>query len=234
MINLAFRQLLHVLYGVFRINYILIFIVLSVGCYSKHDNLKEKVVFTTQVITIDELKYLVFQIENHSDVDLCLMGTIILGDFYSKGKNDTIWRKFDIIPMCDDPIYNPEQKIGDEYSLMPFEEYEKYPEYYSFLKAIFNDADMKNDNKGELFESYLYFNSALFLKAKDIVKDTINITCFFKWDPYLIIKHEFVYPLNFKIDEIKNSFDIPESIDGYNVITDELFLNHVTIVNYCP
>ncbi len=217
--------------------------------------MEDKISLNIEVIGEFPFEALVMELTNNSENDYCILGfrgIDIRRQYFNPYSNDTSWIEhgglFFSLGRTTMPVYNPEIEVleaGDLYNLQ--ETYNHYPEFKDFYEKMRGmikksyDEDIAEYNQ---LNFYYLFSSAIFIKANDRWSDTLFFGNYFQSAPDAVLKMSFTYPPHvytwehdtislknalFKWqDELK--FQIPQSFDGFKVITDEITFSDSVIV----
>ncbi len=224
------------------------------SCSSGENKMGDK--FQLELRFIDKFpdRALVMEFKNNSENDYCILGFEGLDISYLHVNfvtGDTSWfddELFFMLSRTTMPVYNPEMQVlepDDLYNLQ--ETYNSYPEfkyyYEKMRKMIKNTYD---EDRAEYYHLNLYyiFSRAIFIKSNDKWSDTLFFGNYFQKMPDNILKISFNYPSHLYTWEhdtisMKNILHIwqdelglqmPQTFDGFKVITDEIRFSDSVIV----
>jgi hypothetical protein len=197
---------------------------------------------------------LVMEFVNNSEKDYCILGFEgfdIRYQHVNPVTGDTSWFNdefFFMFSRTTIPVYNPEMEvieIDDIYNLQ--EAYNSYPEFKSYYEKMREKIKNNYDEEWSgLYKSLLFdiFNYAIFIKSNEKWSDTLLFGNYFHKMPDQILKVSFAYPPHYytwahDTISMKNilhnwqdelGLQMPQTFDGFKVITDEIEFSDSVIV----
>lgn len=229
-------------------------VILSCKANEKHrENNSNEVTFNFEIRgTIPDIS-IISTLRNNSNEDLCFLMVDdydVLSLSVNAITHDTLWGDYNEMFLYMNSYYPPKyygpiDTSVNVYSLLPlYSEYVEFSDFYYYLLDRFrniNDVDKSTIYQMNL---QLFFNSAVFIKANEIRKDTVHLKNLYSRYPDEVLKFRFSYPvelvtydldtikLSKTIDQWEHEFKIvfPKYFDGYRVVCDEFEMSDSIIV----
>jgi len=233
---------------------ILIFLVclFSFTCCNVHRSIDHQFVFKmTAAGEIPNLA-IVTQLKNNSESDYCLLGLEGYNDVFIKTvtNNDSIWQDFTNIFYLQNlpsPKFPPNQVDENDFFSLPlnYRNHSDLFEFYNHLKNVIKTHYDINDAEYWQLISFSIFKNAIFLKAGEEWKDTLNISTYYSNHPNHALKFSrkiqekiTLYADNvISIDSLfhkwKDELGViaPDNFNGYKLIYKDINLKSEIIID---
>ncbi len=234
--------------------FLMVCIILLPSCSISENKIDEKFKLELRIINKFPNRALVIELLNNSENNYCILGFkgIDVHSLYVNSiSGDTCWidteLSFFMLSRTTIPIYNSQMENAEKDLYELKDSFSNYPEFeYSYNR--FHDMIKKSYpmDRSELYQSMLdlIFNNTIFLKANEKWSDTIYFGNYFNKAPNSILKFSFKYPPKYhtwehdliSMSEILHLWKsdpglrMPNTFDGYKVISDGLYLSDSLIV----
>ena len=237
---------------------IYLFSILGVALISSCSSVENKKgdEFQLKLRVIDKYpdRALVTEFVNNSNNDYCILGFYDIDIYYlyvDSISGDTSWfieEFFYLRNKTSLPVYKPEMEFTENNDLYELNDsYNIYPEFescYDSLRRMIKETYDKDKSEFYQVKLALIFNPSVFVRANEVFRDTISFGNYFQKAPNTILKFSLTYPKqmrtwNYKAislndflfnlqDELK--FELPNTFDGFKVLTDEIEFSDSVIV----